>query len=286
MNKEYILNKVKPSLDSDGRLAEDDFNNMSNEQICIIYQQGGRQALDFLVGNNINLVRSRAKKFCIRFKHKLDEEDLVQYGVIGLITAAKKFDLKKKVKFSTYATYWIDQRILRSIFDCGFTVRLPNYYFEKVSKVLRIIRQNPEADKQLLLKLAKEDGMSKQKFEEIRTVIDNMLSLISLNTAVGEGKDTEIGDLAVDDISPTTEQQVEHNMLKESIEVALSTLKGREREVIELRFGLNGNIPRTLEQIGAEYNVTRERVRQIEEKALSKLRDPIRSRRLKDFFEI
>lgn len=336
MNKEYILNKIKPYLDSRGMIGEHNYNklfsmlnkqqqydiiniliesdieidydnfnkqkdilkikntsqhtvkldNISNEQLCVIYQQGHKQALDALINNNIKLVWSRVKKYGNRYKHKLDEEDLLQYGIIGLMIATEKFDLKKDAKFSTYAIWWIDQRILRSIADYGFTVRLPVHYFDQVNKLLRVLGQNPGATKKQIFELVKENGMDRERFEETLMIIQNIMSPASLNVLVGDEEDSELGDFKVDDTGPTVEEQVEYNQLKETIELVLSTLTDKERDIMELRFGLKDGIDRTLEQVGVKYRVTRERIRQIEAKALRKLRHPSRSKKLKDFMEM
>lgn len=258
-------------------------NNLSNEQLCVIYQQGNKQALDALINNNIKLVWSRVTKYANMYSHKLDMEDLLQYGVIGLMKAAEKFDLKKEAKFTTYAVWWVDQQILRSIADYGFTVRIPVHYFEQINKLLRILRQNSEATKEEKFELVKEGGIDRKRFEELLMIIENILSPTSLNSFVGDNNDSELGDLQVDDINPTVEEQVEYNQLKESIGLVLNTLTEREKNIIELRFGLKDGIDRTLEQVGIKYGVTRERIRQIESKAIRRLRHPSRSRKLKDF---
>jgi len=335
MNKEYVLNKIKPYLNSKGMLNEDDFNKLfsiftkqlqyeviniliesdieidydnlnkqkntsktentvpytvklnklSNEQLCVIYQQGNKQALDALVNNNIKLIRSRVKKYSNNYKHKLDEQDLLQYGVIGLMKAAERFDLKRETKFTTYCTWWIDQHILRSIADYGFIIRIPVHYFEQVNCLLRILQQNPNCSKQQLFEIAKENDMNREKFEKSLIIFENIISIASLNALVGENADTEVVDFIVDDKTPTVEEQVEYNQLKETIETVLSTLTDREKDIIELRFGLKDGIYRTLEQVGVKYKVSRERIRQIESKALKKLRHPSRSRKLIDFIK-
>lgn len=258
-------------------------DKLSNEQLCVIYQQGNKSALDVLVNRNKKLVWSRVIKYSRRYKHKLDDEDLVQYGLIGLIKAADRFDLKKETKFTTYSIWWIDQQIRRSIADYGFTVRLPVHYFEQINKLIRVLAQNPGCSKQQIFELIKESGTNRDKFEEILMIIENIMSLASLNAFVGEDGESELGDFKIDDTSPSVEEQVEYNLLKETLDSVLSTLNYREKDVIELRFGLKDGIARTLEQVGIKYKVTRERIRQIEAKALRKLRHPSRSKRLKDF---
>lgn len=335
MNRDYILNKIKPYLNEQGMLGEEDFNklfhmlnntqkyevinilieseididyanvtyikpknssrsenssinisklsNLTNEQLCVIYQQGNKPALEALISKNIKLIWSRVLKHGRKYNHKLDDEDLLQYGSIGLMKAAKRFDSTREAKFTTYAIWWIDQFILRGIVDHGFTVRLPVHYFELVSKVLGILSRNPDATKEEKLELVSAAGISEEKFEEVLVTINNIMSPTYLNTFVGEEDDSELGDFIVDNITPTVEEQVESNMLKEAIDTVLETLNRRERNIIELRFGLNDGIGKTLEQVGSRYDVTRERIRQIEAKALRKLRHPSRSKKLKDF---
>lgn len=333
MNKEYVLNKINPYLNSEGKLGEDKFsklfsvlskqqqyeiiniliesdieidydnfnnqkqklktkntdphieklNKLSNEQLCVIYQQGNNRAIDALVNNNLKLVWSRVKKYSNRYKHKLDDEDLLQYGIIGLMKAADKFDLKKEAKFTTYCTWWIDQQILRSIADYGFTIRIPVHYFDQINCLLGILGQNPNCSKQQIFEVAKEKGIDKEKFEEILMIIQNIISPASLNAFVGDEEESELGDFKVDDITPTVEEQVEYNQLKETIDMVLNTLTNKEKDILELRFGLKDGIDRTLEQVGVKYKVTRERIRQIEAKALRKLRHSSRSKKLKDF---
>jgi len=335
MNKEYILSKIKPYLNSKNMLPEENFeklfsrltktqqyeiinilikaeieidydgvsiitsnqtvsaptyslNNvkmdkLTNEQLCVIYQQGNKVALEALIIKNTKLVWSRVLKYNRRYNHKLDEEDLVQYGTIGLIKAAERFDLKKEAKFTTYSIWWIDQNILRSIADYGFTVRLPVHYFEQVNSLTRILSQNPNLSKQQIFESVYKDRISREKFEELLMITENIMSLASLNSYVGEDEESELGNFIVDSFMPTVEEQVEQKILKETITIALETLKEREKDILEQRFGLVDGIDKTLEQIGDKYDVTRERIRQIEAKALRKLRHPSRSKKLKDF---
>jgi len=341
MNKKYILKKIEPYLNSEGKLREADFNylfsglnkqqqykiidilieedieidydkisvetprrtvtqvkqantspassfaninKLTNEQLCVLYQQGDTVALEALVIKNKKLVWSRVIKYSGRYKHKLDEEDLFQYGSIGLMKAVRKFDVKKETKFTTYAIWWIDQQILRSIADYGFTVRIPVHYFEQVNKLNRILNLNPEASKQEIFELLAEDGMTEEKFEEILQIKDNILSLASLNNYVGDDEDSELGDFIIDHHNPSLEEQVENLFLKKAVDIVLKTLKEREQDVLVERFGLTDGIYKTLEQVGMKYNVTRERIRQIESQAIKKLRHPSRSNQLRDFF--
>lgn len=335
MNKEYILTKIKPYLNSKGMLAEGDFDKLfyrltktqqydiinilieanieidyesvsveipkaapkattnslnmpridklTNEQLCVIYQQGSELALEALIKKNTKLVWSRALKYGRKYKHKLDDEDLVQYGTMGLMIAAKRFDVKKEAKFTTYAIWWIDQYILRSIADYGFTIRIPVHYFDKINYLMRILSQNPGCSKDEIFELISEKGIDREKYEELLMITENIMSLTSLNAYVGEDEDSELGDFKIDVITPSVEEQVEYNMLKETIALVLDTLIPREQDIIEQRFGIKDGVDKTLEQVGVQYGVTRERIRQIEAKALRKLRHPSRSKKLKNF---
>lgn len=335
MNREYILNKIKPYLNSNNMLGEDDFDTLfsvlskpqqysiidilieenieidydcvligtpkitmrsvnvtsntskmdklSNEQLCVIYQQGNPIALEILVIKNTKLVWSRVNKYGKRYKHKLDDEDLVQYGTMGLIKAAERFKLDKETKFTTYAIWWIDQKIFRNIADYGFTIRIPVHYFEQINKLLRVFSLNSGCSKQEIFDLLKEDGMSREKFEELLVISENVISLTSLNSLIGEDGVSELGEFLIDNESPSVEEQVEYKLLKETIAEVLTTLSTREQGIIEQRFGLKDGVVRTLEQIGVKYNVTRERIRQIEAKALRRLKHPSRSKVLKNF---
>jgi len=344
MNKEYILTRIKPYLNKDGMLSENDFeklfsrfnkheqyeivdilieanieiyyddnedinskdlnensslkskrnNNynsydykkiqkLSNEQLCILYKKGYNVALEALINKNERLIMSRVLKFAKRYNHKLDIEDLFQYGMLGIITAAEKFELERGTKFVTYAINWIDQRIIRAIIDYGFTIRLPVHVFEKVNFLYRILIQNHNSTKEEILEIAENNGINREKFEEIYIIAKNIMSPASLNVLIGEESDSELVDFLPDNFSLTLEEEVESKILKEEIEKVLNTLAEREKEILTYRFGLKNGIEMTLEQIGRIYGVTRERIRQIEVKALRKLRHPSRSNKLKDF---
>lgn len=257
---------------------------LSNEQLCIIYQQGNKYALDALINNNSKLVWSRVRKYARRYNHKLDEEDLYQYGIMGLMSAADKFEAKKEAKFTTYSIWWIDQKIIRGIVDCGFTVRLPVHYFEQVNKLIGIFTHNPSCTKAEMKELAEQKGIYGEKFEELLMVSNNIMSLSSLNSLVGDDEECELGDLILEDTCPSVEEQVEGEILKETLANLLNTLKPREKDIIEQRFGFYDGIPMTLEQVGANYKLTRERIRQIEAKAIRKMRHPSRSKQIKNFY--
>lgn len=260
-------------------------DKLTNEQLCIMYKRGEFGVLDALMKKNDKLVWSRVVKYRGFFKHKLDDEDLLQYGFMGFLKAIEKFDIQKENKLTTYAIWWIDQNILRSIADYGFTVRLPVHVLDSVLKLTKIKRNHMDATKEELYVLAETEGIRREKFDELMKIMNNILSLSSINAIIGEDEESEVGDFIEDKSAITVEEQVEAMHLQEVIQSLLSTLKPREEEVIKLRFGLEDGKERTLEEVGHGFNVTRERIRQIEVKALNRLRHSSRSKKLRDFIK-
>ena len=274
-----IDDPVKVYLKEIGRVPL--LNPEEEIDLAVRIKNGDEAAKKRLSEANLRLVVSIAKRYLGRGMQFLD---LIQEGNLGLIKAVEKFDYTKGFKFSTYATWWIRQAITRAIADQARTIRIPVHMVETINKVKKVSSQllHTNGHEPTAEEIASELDMPVDKVREIMRVAQEP---VSLETPIGEEEDSHLGDFIPDDDAPAPQDAASHTLLKEQLADVLDTLTPREEKVLRLRFGLEDGRSRTLEEVGKEFNVTRERIRQIEAKALRKLRHPSRSKKLKDFLD-
>lgn len=277
INKASIDDPVKMYLKDIGKVPL--LTGQEEIDLATRMAQGDEEAKRLLSEANLRLVVAIAKKYVGRGLLFLD---LIQEGNFGLMKAVEKFDHTKGFRFSTYATWWIRQSITRAIADQARTIRIPVHMVEKINKQIRVSRQLLQSlgREPTTEEIAKEMGITEDKVREIQKIAQET---ISLDTPVGEEEDSNLGTFLQDETAANPSEAATNLMLKEQLLDVLNSLTPREQKVIMLRYGIDDGHPRTLEEVGKEFNVTRERIRQIEAKALKKLRQPSRSKRLKDF---
>lgn len=260
----------------------------NNTTLCHLIQQGNRQAMQDLCVKNQRLVVKYVLAHEKRYHNRLDYDDLKQVGFMGLIKAAQKFDMKQGVSFSTYAVYWINQEIKREIMEHGYAIRIPVHMMERINKVTVADNRYAGEGMPLLERIpciADELGIGEDDVREAMMLRNNYLLYSSLDIPVGEEQDSTLGELIPCNEEFSVEEIIFNKELRHKLGMAITTLKPREQEILKLRLGWDDNHPKTLEEIGTLYGLTKERIRQIEDKAIRKLRHPSRARLLKDFWE-
>ena len=265
--------KIKNSIVARQRSDIIRLSDLTNEQIVEQFQEGNQNALGALVDKNQGLVRSRASYFYRSHGNDLELEDLVQSGMLGMIRAAEKFDLTLGYKFTTYAYKWIDKAIRKAINKEGHTIRIPAGKYLKLNKLKQILKANPEASEEELYKILKQEGIDKKQADDLFLINRNQVNSTSLNINLDSEDSTgdELMDMVGDDSIPVDDQILKKDM-EDFLMKALNQLSDREKQIIIYRYGLDNEKPKTLEEIGTIYNLSRERIRQIENQALGKLK--------------
>ena len=265
--------KIKNSLVARQRSDIIRLSDLTNEQIVEQFQEGNQNALGALVDKNQGLVRSRASYFYRSHGNDLELEDLVQSGMLGMIRAAEKFDLTLGYKFTTYAYKWIDKAIRKAINKEGHTIRIPAGKYLKLNKLKQILKANPEASEEELYKILKQEGIDKKQADDLFLINRNQVNSTSLNINLDSEDSTgdELMDMVGDDSIPVDDQILKKDM-EDFLMKALDQLSDREKQIIIYRYGLDNEKPKTLEEIGTIYSLSRERIRQIENQALGKLK--------------
>lgn len=276
----HYLDSCEESLVVDRNIRQ------SNEILCTLIQQQNKQAVQDLCVKNKKLVDKYVVAYQKRYGKMLDFEDLEQVGFIGLIKAARKFEIHQGNAFSTYAVWWIKQAISREIMDNGYAIRIPVHMMERINKVVIVESKYISLSiEKRIERISEELSISEEAVRECLILKKNYLSYSSLNSLIGDEEDTELGEMIPEEGIMSLEDIVADRELKRALETVMSTLTQREQKVLRLRFGLDDGWARTLEEVGREFNVTRERIRQIEAKALEKLRHPSRLRKIEDYMD-
>ncbi|EGC84863.1 sigma-70 family RNA polymerase sigma factor [Anaerococcus hydrogenalis] len=272
-DEEENIHKIKNSLVAKKRSDIIRLSDLTNEQIVEQFQEGNQNALGALVDKNQGLVRSRASYFYRSHGNDLELEDLVQSGMLGMIRAAEKFDLTLGYKFTTYAYKWIDKAIRKAINKEGHTIRIPAGKYLKLNKLKQILKANPEASEEELYKILKQEGIDKKQADDLFLINRNQVNSTSLNINLDSEDSTgdELMDMVGDDSIPVDDQILKKDM-EDFLMKALDQLSDREKQIIIYRYGLDNEKPKTLEEIGTIYSLSRERIRQIENQALGKLK--------------
>lgn len=263
-----------------------DHIKQSNEILCQLIQQGNLQSRQDICVKNRRLVDKYAMLYQKRYANRLDFDDLEQAGFIGLTKAAEKFDSSKETSFSTYAVYWIRQSIVREIMDNGFAIRIPVHMMERINKVMywdNLLEYEGMNFSERIKKISEELCLSEDEVKECLILKNNYLTYASLNSPVGEEEESELGEFIPIDEIMGTEKIVEKHFLHEALEKAIMILDSKEQDILRLRFGFDIKRSYTLQEIGEKYGVTRERIRQIENKAINKLKNPAHARMIRDF---